>query len=68
VEENMSWLQSKVAAQKRALDQLHSRVVNQRFMLNLIQELGHYPSREEFLKARDAVDSEQARERIGEPA
>jgi hypothetical protein len=64
----MSWLQSKVAAQKRALDQQHSRVVNQRFVLNLTQELGHYPSREEFLKARDAIANDQTRERIGEPA
>lgn len=68
VEDNMSWLQAKVAAQARALDVLHSRVVNQRFQLRTLNELGRGLTREEFLKARDAVENEQVRERIGDPA
>jgi uncharacterized coiled-coil protein SlyX len=68
MEENMSWLQAKVAAQARALDVLHSRVVNQRFQLRTLNELGRGLTREEFLKARDASANEQTRERVGEPA
>ena len=68
MEDNMSWLQAKVAAQARALDVLHSRVVNQRFQLRPLNELGRGLTREEFLKARDAVENEQVRERIGDPA
>lgn len=64
----MSWLQAKVAAQKAALDQLHSRVVNQRFQLRVINELGRGLTREEFLKARDAEVNAQTRDRIGDPA
>jgi len=67
VEENMSWLQAKVAAQARALDVLHSRVVNQRFQLRTLNELGRGLTREEFLKARDAIENDQARKRIGDP-
>lgn len=68
MEENMSWLQAKVAAQKAALDRLHTNVVNQRFQLRTLNELGRGLTSEEFLKARDAVDNEQTRKRIGEPA
>ena len=68
MEENNAWLQAKVKAQSRALDELHSRIVNQRFQLRTLNELGRGLTREEFLKARDAVDNEQARTRIGEPA
>lgn len=67
MEENMSWLQAKVAAQKAALDQLHTRVVNQRFQLRVLNELGRGLTREEFLKARDAVENEQTAKRIGDP-
>lgn len=65
--EDTSWLQAKVAAQGAALDRLHSRVVNQRFQLRTLNEMGRGLTREEFVKARDAVDNEQTRERIGEP-
>lgn len=68
MEENMSWLQAKVAAQKDALDQLHTRVVNQRFQLRTLNELGRGLTREEFLKARDSVENEQTKKRIGDPA
>lgn len=64
----MSWLQAKVAAQARALDVLHSRVVSQRFQLRTLNELGRGLTREEFLKARDAIENEQTRKRIGDPA
>ena len=67
MEENMSWLQAKVAAQKAALDVLHSRVVNQRFQLRTLGELGRGLTSEEFVKARDAVANEQTRKRIGDP-
>lgn len=65
---NMAWLQAKVAAQRAALDQLHSRVVNQRFQLRTLNELGRGLTREEFLQYRDAEPNAQTRERIGQPA
>jgi uncharacterized coiled-coil protein SlyX len=68
MEENMSWLQSKVAAQAKALDELNHRVVNQRFQLRILNELGRGLTREEFVKARDAIDNEQTRKRVGDPA
>jgi uncharacterized coiled-coil protein SlyX len=64
----MSWLQAKVAAQAKALDVLHNRVVNQRFQLRTLNELGRGLTREEFLKARDAIESDQTRKRVGDPA
>lgn len=67
MEENMSWLQAKVAAQKAALDKLHTRVVNQRFQLRTLNELGRGLSKEEFLKAKDAEVNEETRKRIGDP-
>jgi len=67
MEENNSWLQAKVAAQKTALDALHSRVVRQRFQLRTLNELGRGLSHDEWVKARDAVENEQTRSRIGDP-
>jgi hypothetical protein len=67
MEENMSWLQAKVAAQAYALDRLHSRVVNQRFQLRVINESGRGLTRDEFITARDKVENEQTRDRIGDP-
>jgi hypothetical protein len=66
MEENMSWLQAKCAAQRQANDALHSTVVRQRFVLRIAGELGHLPTREEFIKYRDA-ENDQARKRIGDP-
>jgi hypothetical protein len=63
-----SWLQAKVAAQKAALDRLHTRVVNQRFQLRVLTQLGRNLTAQEFLAAKAEVDNEQVRERIGEPA
>jgi hypothetical protein len=65
--EDCSWLQAKCASQAAALDRLHSTVVRQRFVLRITGELGHVPSKEEFIAARDAINNEQTRERIGEP-
>jgi hypothetical protein len=62
-----SWLQAKVASQARELDRLHSRVVRQRFQLRTLNELGRGLSHDEWVKARDAVESEQTRTRIGDP-
>jgi hypothetical protein len=62
-----SWLQAKVAAQSKALDILHSKIVRQRFQLRTLNELGRGLSREEFLKAKAAVENEQTVKRIGEP-
>ena len=61
-----SWLQAKVAAQKAALDRLHSRVVNQRFQLRVLNELGRGLTVEEFLAAKDKVENAQVAERIGD--
>jgi hypothetical protein len=65
--EDCSWLQAKCAAQSAALDALHNKVVRQKFVLRITGELGHLPTKEEFLAARDAINNEQTRERIGEP-
>jgi len=65
--EDESWLQCKVAAQKKALDRQHSTIVRQRFQLRTLNELGRGLTVEEFLKARDAVDNDQTVKRIGEP-
>jgi hypothetical protein len=63
---NMSWLQAKVAAQATALDRMHNRIVNQRFQLRILNELGRGLSQEEFLKAKAQVENEQTKERIGD--
>jgi uncharacterized coiled-coil protein SlyX len=64
----LPWDLAKVARQRAALDRLHSAVVRQRFVLRTLEQLGRGLTREEFLAARAQVASEQARERIGEPA
>lgn len=67
MEENMSWLQAKATAQAKALNELHSRIVNQRFQLRTLNELGRGLTKEEFLKARDAIENDQTRKRIADP-
>lgn len=67
MEENMSWLQAKVAAQAKALDNLHSRVVRQRFQLRTLNELGRGLTRDEWVTYRDKTGNEQVRTRIGDP-
>lgn len=66
VEENMSWLQMKVAAQKAANDRMHSTVVRQRFVLRTLEKLGRGLTPEEWKEAR-ALENEQAQKRIGDP-
>jgi hypothetical protein len=61
-------LLSKCLRQRAALDLLHTRVVNQRFQLRTLNELGRGLSKEEFLAARAEVGNELVRERIGESA
>lgn len=63
----MSWLQAKVAAQAKALDQMHSTIVRQRFALRVQNELREPITAEEWKVARDRVQSEQTRDRIGDP-
>lgn len=67
MEENTAWLQAKVAAQKTANDAMHSTIVRQRFQLRILNELGRGLTREEFVKARDAIANDQVRDRIGDP-
>jgi hypothetical protein len=57
------WLQWKVWRQRVALDALNRRVVNQRFVLRTIEELGRGLSREEFLAAK-ARQPEAIQDRI----
>lgn len=59
-----SWAQSKVARQKAALDDLNRRNTSLRFYLRIANELGHLPSREEFVAARDALGNQEHRERL----
>jgi hypothetical protein len=66
MEENKSWLQAKVAAQKVANDRMHSTIVRQRFVLRTLERLGRVLTAEEWKEARDQ-ENEQARDRIGDP-
>lgn len=66
MEENMSWLQAKVAAQKQANDLMHSTIVRQRFVLRTLERLGRGLTPEEWKEARD-LENERARQRIGDP-
>lgn len=64
----MWWCMSKVHRQADALDTLNRRVLNQRFVLRTLEELGRGLSRDEYLAAREKVANEQVRERIEVPA
>lgn len=59
-----SWAQSKVARQKAALDDLCRRNTSLRFYLRIANELGHLPSRDEFVAARDKLQNEAHKERL----
>jgi hypothetical protein len=54
--EGRAWLQGKVQRQRKALALLQKRVVAQRFALRLANQLGHVPSREEYLAAKGDPD------------
>lgn len=62
--EQQSWLQMKVASQRKALDTLNRKVVSQRFRLRVLQEIGRDLTKDEYLAARDAIQSEQVKDRI----
>lgn len=62
--EQQSWLQMKVASQRKALDALNRKVVSQRFRLRVLQEMGRDLTKDEYLAARDAIQNEQVKERI----
>jgi|HubBroStandDraft_2_1064218.scaffolds.fasta_scaffold356971_1 hypothetical protein len=58
----------KIRRQRAALDLLNRRVVNQRFQLRTLNELGRGLSRDEFIAAKAAVENEQVRDLIETPA
>ncbi len=60
-DEQHSWLQMKVAAQKKALRRLNDRVFNQRVVLRTLEGLGHSLTKEEvdqMLETYPALDRE----------
>lgn len=61
------WLQRKVWRQATALDTLNRRVVNQRFVLRTLDELGRSLTASEFRAARDRVADGRLRARISGP-
>jgi hypothetical protein len=61
------WLQGKVNRQRAALDVLHIRVVNQRFVLRTLDGLGRSLSGEEYREARNAEENSELRARIEDP-
>ena len=52
------WLQRKVDVQRKALDRLHTRVLNQRFVLRALEELGRGLTAAEVAEARARVTDE----------
>lgn len=56
----------KCQRQREALEALHTRVVNQRFQLRTLNEMGRGLSADEFREARERVGNEQVRARIGD--
>lgn len=63
-DDDYSWLQQKVASQRKALDRLNRKVLSQRFRLRVLNEMGRDLTKEEYLAARDALVNEQVKERI----
>jgi hypothetical protein len=53
------WLQAKVDSQRGALRTLNGRVLNQRFVLRALSELGRGLTRDEYLSARGQVRNDQ---------
>ena len=60
----VSRLMSKADRQRAALDKLHTRVVNQRFHLRTLNELGRGLTKEEYEAARDHVENDQVKDRL----
>jgi len=57
-------LAQKIERQRQALDRLHTRVVNQRFHLRTLDELGRGLTKDEYETARAAVTNEQVKDRL----
>jgi hypothetical protein len=58
----------KATRQRQALAILNRRVATQRFRLRITEQLREPITREEYLAARAAIENEQLRERIEDPA
>lgn len=66
--DDQSWLQMKVASQRKALDRLNRTVVSQRFRLRVLQSMGRDLTKDEYLAAKDAIENEQVKERVDDYA
>jgi glucan biosynthesis protein len=62
--DDQSWLQMKVASQRKMLDTLNRKVLSQRFRLRMINELGRDLTKEEYEAAKEELTNEQVKERI----
>lgn len=62
--DDQSWLQMKIASQRKALDRLNRKVVSQRFRLRVLNQMGRDLTKEEYLEAKDALENEQVKDRI----
>src|SRR5271155_5180842 len=60
----MWWVQAKADRQRKALDLLNRRVVNQRFQLRTLNELGRGLTTAEFLTAKEQLANEQVKNLI----
>lgn len=58
------WLQEKTIRQARALDRLNTRVLNQRFQLRTLNDLGRGLTTEEFLSAKADIENTQVAEKL----
>jgi hypothetical protein len=64
----MWWVQAKADRQRAALDLLNRRVLNQRFILRTLNELGRGLTTDEFITAKSQLDNEQVKNLIEVPA
>lgn len=62
--EDRSWLQAKVATQRKALDVLNRKVLTQRFRLRVLAEMGRDLTKDEYLVAKEKLENQQVKERI----
>jgi len=58
----------KIQRQRAALDLLNRRVVNQRFQLRVVNELGRGLTTDEFITAKSQLGNEQVKNLIETPA
>lgn len=59
-----AWLQNKVWSQRVALNRLNTRVVNQRFQLRTLNQLGRGLTAEEFRAALADLENPDVRKRV----